>query len=212
MAAERLRRSRSPRHRRRAAIRAPGVSSRVAQDLADLLVVQLVFVGVVARRLEIEDAAVVVENVGEVRREPISETRAPAADSAPAVRSISACVAASARSQAGVRQKPMRGARDAAVDRRGAAASSIAARNGAMSSSVRQMMPSVSRLWHCILMPTAAELAKARLVADDAAERRRADHRAAGLRAERRAAPGSRRPRRPSRSTSRRACAPGCAG
>ncbi len=42
---------------------------RVAQDLADLLVVLVVFVGVVARRLEIEDAAVVFEDVGEFRRE-----------------------------------------------------------------------------------------------------------------------------------------------
>ena len=61
---------------------APRRQHRVAQDLADLLVVPLVFVGVVARRLEIEDAAVVFEDVREFRRETRSrETRAPAADS-----------------------------------------------------------------------------------------------------------------------------------
>ena len=37
------------------------------------------------------------------------------------------------------------------MSRRGA--SRIAARSGGMSSIVRQMMPSVSRLWHCSLMP-----------------------------------------------------------
>ena len=38
---------------------APRGQHRVAQDLADLVVVPLVFVGIVARGLEIEDAAVV---------------------------------------------------------------------------------------------------------------------------------------------------------
>ena len=84
---------------------------RVAQHLADLVAVLLVLVGVVARRLVIEDAAVVVEDVGESGANATSLTcgagrgkpRRRSARSAPASRHRRA-------SQAGVRQKPMRGA------------------------------------------------------------------------------------------------------
>ena len=54
--------------------------------------------------------------------------------------------------------------------------------------------------------------AMGRLEADHAAERRRPDHRAVGLRADRARHHVRRRPPRPSRSTSRPACAPDRAG
>ena len=116
----------------------------------------------------------------------------------------------SAWSQAGVRQKPMRGALGAAVDR----VRLLRRQHRAHQRDVLEAAADDAERIEIVALhldADAAELAKARLVADDAAERRRADRRAAGLRAESRPAPGNRQPRRPSRSTSRPACGPGCA-
>ena len=149
-----LRRFRAPRHRRRAAIRGRGSAPCRATPGSP---------GRGAPRIRrrscapprIEDAAVMVEDVGEFGRERDLAHPGAGRGTAPSARAVRAALACRHRraSQAGVRQKPMRGAADRAVDRAMRHPEQGAARNSAMSSSAAAMMPSVSRLWHCILMP-----------------------------------------------------------
>ena len=101
------------------------------------------------------------------------------------MRSISPWVAASARSHAGVRHRPMRGGpalRSMRAGRRRQDRGAQRRQVGDRAAEDAERVEVVALQFDA----AAGELAEARLVADDAAERRRADHRAAGLGAERR--------------------------
>ena len=121
------------------------------------------------------------------------------------------CPSGSASSQCGVRHSARRGGRSGM--RGGSYGIAIsAARNSAMSSTERAIVPTVSRLSVFDVHAGRREQAEARLEPDDAAIGRRADHRAAGLRADRQRhhEVGDRRRRAARRAA--RACASGCAG
>ena len=100
-----------------------------------------------------------------------------------AVASSSALVSAEASSQIGVRQKPMRGAGNAAVDRDRRQLEHGAAEQRDVVERARHQAQRVDRMaLHLDADPR--EVAEGRLVADHAAIGGRPDHRAAGLRAE----------------------------
>ena len=143
----------------------------------------LVFVGVIARRLELEDAAVVVEDVGRGQRDlahrgarrrqhrggPLEQRMGIAGRRAP---------------RPGCGKSRSAGAADA----RSTAMRLLRQQHAAQQRDVFEAAaddPQGVEIVALHLDADPAELAKARLVADDAAECRRADHRAAGLGAER---------------------------
>ena len=100
-----------------------------------------------------------------------------------AVASSSALVSAEASSQIGVRQKPMRGRGDPAVDRDRRQLEHGAAEQGDVVERARHQAQRVERM-ALHLDADAREVAEGRLVADHAAIGGRPDHRAAGLGAE----------------------------
>ena len=155
-----------------------------------------------------------------VRRTPLAR-RARRRDSRPARRRRRARASASPRRRACRRHrsrfcvhgKPSRirearrRARAAAMPAamRPGSASALASR--AASATVRVNVPSWSSVSLKTMRAGERNRIPRRLESDDAAIRGRADHRAVGLRAERARRPGRRRPRPPSRTTSRRAYA-----